>query len=160
MNPDGECRQPVLLLKSLKMNPQRFKSFFSKYINERIASTGLTESQAVFLLNLNCKEGISLKELTDRVGVHKSLTTRMIKLLIEEGFIINTAESGKEYSVVLTKKGSSAQRIIDKAMSELFDMILEDLSDDEITLLYEILFKVRDKMERLSEDGTSVENDS
>ena len=84
----------------------------------------------------------------------------MIKLLIEEGFIINTAESGKEYSVVLTKKGSSAQRIIDKAMSELFDMILEDLSDDEITLLYEILFKVRDKMERLSEDGTSVENDS
>lgn len=152
MVPDGECRESIMLLKSLKMNPQRFKSFFGKYISERIASTGLTESQAIFLVHLDNAEGISLKELTDRVGVHKSLTTRMIKILVDEGFIVNNAGSGKEYSVVLTEKGSSTKKLVEQVIEELFDMILDGLSDEEVTQLFNILEKIRDKMVELSED--------
>ncbi|MCL1811243.1 MAG: MarR family transcriptional regulator [Methanomassiliicoccaceae archaeon] len=92
----------------LDVHPQPFKSFFSRFINDRIVDTGLTESQIVFLMILNESEGMSLKRMTEMVGVHKSLTTRAVKHLMSNGFVVNTAESGKEYSVVLTAKGLGA----------------------------------------------------
>lgn len=149
MEPKDATRSRAIVQKFLNMHPQPFKSFLSRFINERICETGLTESQIVFLAILDKKKGMSLKEMTDRVGVHKSLTTRAVKLLLSNGFVVNNLESGKEHSIMLTAKGVKAKETAIDAFSELFDLILEDLSEEEMMMFETSLIKIRRKMEEL-----------
>jgi len=132
------------------MNPQPFKSFISRFITERIGETGLTESQAVFLMILDDDRGASLKEVTERVCVHKSLTTRAVKHLLGAGLAANIAESGKEHSIVLTEKGMEAKMRVSAAFDELFGILMEDLTDEEFTAMERALAKIKRKMEELS----------
>jgi len=143
-------RSRALAERLLDMHPQPFKSFFRRFINERISGTGLTESQIIFLMVLDKEKGISLKEMTDMVGVHKSLTTRAVKHLLENGFITNISESGKEHSIILTAKGIKAKRTATQAFSELFDLIFEDLTEEELAVMEQVLSKTRRKMDELS----------
>jgi DNA-binding MarR family transcriptional regulator len=106
----------------------------------------------VFLVMLDENKGMSLKEMTERIGVHKSLTTRAVKHLLENGYVINASESGKEYSIVLTPKGKAAKRTAFCAFSELFEMILEDLTEEELEIMERVLLKIRRKMEDLSSE--------
>jgi Transcriptional regulators len=135
----------------LEMNPQKFKSFLSREINEKISHLDLTESQALFVLVLNKDNGLSLKEMTDRLGVHKSLTTRMTKHLIGSGFAINTAESGREYSVVLTKKGLEAKKVISKAFEDIWSLVFQELTPEEREMLHLIFVKIHNRIRELSE---------
>jgi len=150
MGSKDATRSRVIVERFLNFHPQPFKSFFSRFINERISKTGLTESQIIFLTILDKKRGMSLKEMTDRIGVHKSLTTRAVKHLLENGFVINTLDSGKEHSIVLTAKGVKAKEAAIKAVSELFDLILEDLTEEELATMEQAMLKMRQKVEELS----------
>ena len=150
MEPKDATRSRAIVERFLNVHPQPFKSFFSRFINERIGETGLTESQIVFLTILDKKMGMSLKEMTDRVGVHKSLTTRAVKHLLEKGFVINTLESGKEHSIVLTAKGVKAKEVAIQAFSDLFELILEDFTEEELAVMEKSMLKIRQKVEELS----------
>jgi len=149
MDPDSSARSQVLVQKFLDMHPQPFKSFFSRFINERIENTGLTESQIVFLTILDEKKGMSLKEMTERIGVHKSLTTRAVKHLQENGFVIDIADSGKEHAIVLTVKGGKAKETAVRALAELIELLFEDVTDEELAVMEQTLSKIRRKMEDL-----------
>jgi len=159
MEPKDASRSRVLVERLLDMHPQPFKSFFRRFINERICDTGLTESQIVFLTVLDKEKGMSLKEMTDKVGVHKSLTTRAVKHLLENGFIVNISESGKEHSIVLTAKGVKAKKTAIQAFSELFDLIFEDLTEEELAFLERILSKTRHKIDELSSQEQTSDDD-
>jgi len=150
MEPKDATRSRALVERLLNMHPQPFKSFFSRFINERISETGLTESQIIFLLVLDKKNGMSLKEMTDMIGVHKSLTTRAVKHLIRKGYVVNTLESGKEHSIVLTAKGVKMREIAVQAFSDLFDIILEDFSEEELAVMEQSMLKIKRKMEELT----------
>ena len=152
MVPNDAPRSGAFMERLLDMHPQPFKSFFSRFINHHICETGLTESQIIFLMALDTERGMSLKEVTEIVGVHKSLTTRTVKHLLAHGFVVNTAESGKEHSIVLTAKGVEARRTAARAFGELFELILEDVTDEELAMMEQTLLKIRQKMEELSSD--------
>jgi DNA-binding MarR family transcriptional regulator len=132
------------------MNPLQFKTFISKFITERVGETGLTESQIVFLIILDKEKGLSLKEMTERVGVHKSLTTRSVKHLIDNEFVVNISESGKEHAIVLTAKGARAKDSANRAFCELFEFVFEDVTDEEFAVFEEVMSKIRRRMEEIS----------
>jgi len=155
MEEESDARSHAFVQRFLDMHPKPFKTFFSRFINERIVETGLTESQIVFLTVLNEEEGMSLKDMTEMVGVHKSLTTRVVKHLSDMGFVINIAESGKEHAVVLTEKGTKAKETALRALGELFALLLEDLSDDELAAMDQVMTKIRQKMDELSSKDMS-----
>ena len=137
------------------MNPQRLKSFMMRYVGEKISNTGLTESQAVFVLVLDAEKGMSLKDITESQGVHKSLTTRMIKYLISNGYAENVSESGKEYSVVLTPKGVEAKVVAQREFRSLWDLILEGLTDEEVELFNLVQHKIIERIKELSEQESN-----
>lgn len=129
------------------LNPTKFKMYFAKKINERLGGLGLSEGQVFFLIALDRKTGMSLKELTEEVGVHKSLTTRMVKYLIENGFVEDLTESGKEYSAVLTAKGKKAKDDTIEALEAVMSDIFQDLTDEDMDSLMSISEKIMKRME-------------
>lgn len=129
------------------VNPTRYKLFFTKQIDRRISDLGLSEGHLYFILSLDGKQGISLRELTERVHVHKSLTTRMVRSLIENGFAMDAHESGKEYSVVLTKKGEYAKERSIQALKEVGELIMGGLSKDDLDNFLNIIEKIHRRMD-------------
>lgn len=133
-------------------NPTRYKLFFTRQIDDRIGDLGLSEGQIYFLFSLDREKGISLKELTEKVGVHKSLTTRMIKSLIENGFAVDKKESGKEYCVVLTDKGEKAKERCVDATKEIITTVMGSIPKDELESFFRILDKIHVKMEEMDSE--------
>lgn len=139
------------------INPTKFKIFFTKKINERLENIGLTEGQVFFLIALDRSHGHSLKELTDEVGVHKSLTTRAVRSLIDNGFAVDMTESGKEYSLVLTEKGKKAKKDAAAAVREVMCDIFRDLDESDVDDLIRIMGKIH---ARIESDGNAVQPES
>ena len=92
-------------------------------------------------------EGISLKDLTIMVDVNKSLTTRIVKQLIEKGLVENKSGSAKTYSIYLTDKGKDARELIIDATKKVNRDMVVYLSDDEKKVLKGIMEKIRKKVD-------------
>jgi DNA-binding MarR family transcriptional regulator len=160
MDTESAARSKAFVQRFLDMHPQPFKSFFSRFINERVGETGLTESQIIFLAILDEEKGKSLKEMTEMIGVHKSLTTRAVKHLLENGFVDNISDSGKEHAVVLTKKGAEAKETAVRALEELMELLLENVTNEELAAMEQTLSKIRDNMEELlSKEGAPADRE-
>lgn len=136
------------------MNPTRYKLFLMRQIGRRVADLGLSEGYLHFLLALDAENGISLRELTKKAGVHKSLTTRMVKGLIGNGFVVDTREGGKEYSVILTEKGLEAKRRYAEAHEDVVRLLLDPLSEDERRELFRIVGRIHERMEEMERRDT------
>jgi DNA-binding MarR family transcriptional regulator len=130
-------------------NPTRYKLFFTKHIDKRLNSIGLSEGHLYFILALDENKGMSLKEMTEKVQVHKSLTTRAVRNLIDNEFAKDLKESGKEYSLVLTEKGKHAKEKSIRALAEVTDMILGGLSKEELDELGSMVRKIQCRMDEV-----------
>jgi len=139
-------------------NPIRYKLFFTKHIDERLNRIGLSEGHLYFILALEGDKGISLKEMTEKVQVHKSLTTRAVRDLIDNEFAKDLKESGKEYSLVLTEKGKYAKERSIRALKEVTEMILGGLSQDELEGLQATVRKIQRRMDEI--DRKELEGNS
>jgi len=97
------------------INPREIKSFVDKKLSSPLAEMGLTPSEGLYLKEIGHMDGISLKVLSEQLGVDKALTTRKVSSLIEKGFVKNTS-TGHEYSLCLTEKGEAALSCIEKEL--------------------------------------------
>lgn len=152
MNSQEERDAIICMLGSPEMNPQRFKSFFSRHMNEALEHIGLTESQAIFIKVLSDNEGQSLRVITDKVCMDKSLTTRTIKTLMDKGWIENVSEVGNEHSIVLTDEGAKIKAVADEVFHGLVREILKDIDDDELPILYNAMRKMINTISKMSEE--------
>ena len=107
---------------------------------------GLKRTHGQFLKTIYDNEGLSLKELSNEMYVDKSLTTRVIKSLIDNGFVINMNNESREYRLYLTDKGNDAVSKIEKIVNDAWDELLSELTDDEMETLTRIHMKINEKL--------------
>ena len=86
------------------INPRAIKNYIEKRVSQTSESMGLKRTHGQFLKTIYDNEGLSLKELSNEMYVDKSLTTRVIKSLIDNGFVINMNNESREYRLYLTDK--------------------------------------------------------
>ena len=79
------------------INPRAIKNYIEKRVSQTSESMGLKRTHGQFLKTIYDNEGLSLKELSNEMYVDKSLTTRVIKSLIDNGFVINMNNESREY---------------------------------------------------------------
>lgn len=144
---NGAIPDEISLANAMFINPQRYKSFYIKLVRERLKETKLTESSLFFIVVLDDKKGISLKELSCDVGVDKSLTTRMIRHLMDLGYVKKGKGPGKEYSVTLTEEGLKARKKGKEVVDEVSEFLTSDFSEEEKHHMGSVLAKLVRKME-------------
>lgn len=128
------------------INPRAIKNYIEKRVSQTSESMGLKRTHGQFLKTIYDNEGLSLKELSNEMYVDKSLTTRVIKSLIDNGFVINMNSESREYRLYLTDKGNDAVGKIDKIVNEAWDELLSELTDDEMETLARIHMKINEKL--------------
>ena len=128
------------------INPRAIKNYIEKRVSQTSESMGLKRTHGQFLKTIYDNEGLSLKELSNEMYVDKSLTTRVIKSLINNGFVINMNNESREYRLYLTDKGNDAVSKIEKIVNDAWDELLSELTDDEMETLTRIHMKINEKL--------------
>lgn len=128
------------------INPRAIKNYIEKRVSQTSESMGLKHTHGQFLKTIYDNEGLSLKELSNEMYVDKSLTTRVIKSLIDNGFVINMNNESREYRLYLTDKGNDAVSKIKKIVNDAWDELLSELTDDEMETLTRIHMKINEKL--------------
>ncbi len=128
------------------INPRAIKNYIEKRVSQTSESMGLKRTHGQFLKTIYDNEGLSLKELSNEMYVDKSLTTRVIKSLIDNGFVINMNNESREYRLYLTDKGNDAVSKIKKIVNDAWDELLSELTDDEMETLTRIHMKINEKL--------------
>lgn len=144
---NGEIPDEISLANAFFINPQRFKSFYTKLVRERLKETKLTESSMFFVIVLDDKVGMSLKDLSGFVGVDKALTTRMIKGFVDAGYVKKEKGPGNEYSVTLTEKGMEMRMKGKEIVEDIMKYLTSDFSEEEIRSMNSIVSKLVKKMD-------------
>ena len=128
------------------INPRAIKNYIEKRVSQTSESMGLKRTHGQFLKTIYDNEGLSLKELSNEMYVDKSLTTRVIKSLIDNGFVINMNNESREYRLYLTDKGNDAVSKSEKIVNDAWDELLSELTDDEMETLTRIHMKINEKL--------------
>lgn len=128
------------------INPRAIKNYIEKRVSQTSESMGLKRTHGQFLKTIYDNDGLSLKELSNEMYVDKSLTTRVIKSLIDNGFVINMNNESREYRLYLTDKGNDAVSKIEKIVNDAWDELLSELTDDEMETLTRIHMKINEKL--------------
>jgi DNA-binding MarR family transcriptional regulator len=86
-----------------------------------------------YLFILEKSEGISLHELSRKIGNDKAMTTRTIKRLIELEYVYKVGKDGdcRAYQLYLTEKAKAILPQIHGEIREIVNLITVDLSQEE-----------------------------
>ena len=116
------------------------QSIFSHKLRELEFGSG----QYDFFLIISRHEGISQKELSDRLYVEKSTTAKAVKYLAAKGYITNrkTGDDKRYSALFLTEKGRKAAEEVEAVFSDILEVFSKDIPDSDMDQTVETMKKV------------------
>ncbi len=127
------------------ITPRAIKQYLDKKLTSKIEPLGLQGSQGPYLMTIAEVPGSSMKEVSAYLMVDKSITTRTIGALIDAGFVSNNSEDARRYSLVLTDKGKDAVKVIKDTSNRIWEELLSDLTEEEMTVFKSAVDKINSK---------------
>lgn len=125
---------------------------FSRALEKLTSKHGVTSGQWRFLRVLWEEDGISQRELSNRVGTKEASTVRAIKGLIASGFVTRKpcADDKRKLRIKLTPKGRQLQAKLIPMVVTVNERALRGLSAKDIDTARRVLART---YENLQKDG-------
>ena len=107
-----------------------------------------------FLIDENDKNCISQDLITKSLGIDKASTTRTIKKLIKQGYIIRTRDKKdkRAYNLSLTEEGKNLKLQVMKIMMEWTNIVYDGITQEEVDILHKITSKMTDNIKKYKEE--------
>ena len=123
-----------------------------RFVEEQLAANGLTDATWTPLLHLRAwGDGVTQKELAERVGLDGSSLVRLLDILEGKGWVERRADAADRRSkrIFLTAEGNQAVDQIRATMLEAERSLLQDLDEAEIEAMLGSVNKVRARIEQM-----------
>lgn len=123
---------------------------------------GLSSGLMPYLFVLEKSEGVSLHELSRKIGNDKAMTTRTIKRLIALDYVDKVGKDGdcRAYQLYLTAKAKAILPQMHGDVQEIVDLISADLSAEEkavtLTAMKKILMRTQQLRAEEEIDGKNI----
>lgn len=104
----------------------------------------LSSGSYPFLLQLEQEEGISLEQISKKLNVDKSMSTRTVQKMEAQSYLSKIPDSGdsRAFRLYLTEKARECIPAIHAEIENWIDQITEGLSEDEKNMALELLKKI------------------
>lgn len=135
--------------RDLFISPKKMRSFMNAQVNRLLKDKEFKASHIPFILEIGNHEGVSMKDLCTLTGADKGLTTRVVKALIENGFVENRSERSRTYELSLSEKGREAYRFSEAAMERILGQLLECLDEKDIEDIRRVSAKLDKRLDEL-----------
>jgi len=114
---------------------------FSRALERRTLPHGVTSGQWRFLRVLWMEQGLTQRELSQRVGMREPTTVVAIKSLERSAFVrrVRSRDDKRKVHVFLTPLAESLAAILLPAVAEVNTIATQGMSDDEVVTLRRLL---------------------
>jgi DNA-binding MarR family transcriptional regulator len=114
------------------------------HIAKKLEIYKIGRGQLSFLMTLYNRDGVSQENIARNLKIDKSTVARAIKKLMEEGYVIKERDTSdrRAYKVFLTEKAKIIKPKIINIVSEWFESLLSDFTEDERKILIIFLKKI------------------
>lgn len=131
-----------------------------RLVEEQLAASGLTDATWTPLIHLRAwGDGVTQKELAERVGLDSSSLVRLLDILEGHGWVERRADPADRRSkrIFLTAEGNAAVDRIRTTMLQAELAMLQDLNETEVDAMLGGVNKIRARMEQMHAErcGTS-----
>ena len=168
----GDRRIPLMLKERFYLFVLRINSI-SKYINKLkfdfAPQLGVKNVHIFWLYELYIHpEGLTASELASRAMISRSLISREIENLQENGYIeMQKNSKGKRMNynalITLTEKGTELAKNVSKKGMEVQSRVNQGISEEELIIFYSTLEKLQNNLKALSDEweqkGICVDED-
>lgn len=123
---------------------------FTRSLEHRLRSHGISLSMWYFLRLLWEKDGATQKELSDELGLMQPTTVTAMDNMEKSGLIERrrNATDRRKVNIFLTRKGAALKDKLLPYAAEVNRAALQDLSEKESRLLQDILIRIIDSLGR------------
>ncbi len=113
------------------------------HMNNELKKYNIGIGQIYFLKKLYKKDGINQEHLAESLTFSKATSTRAIKKLEKEGYIIRKKDNTdkRAYNVFITKKGKKLENIFKNISSDWTEILLSGFTENERELFINFLKK-------------------
>ncbi|AFA47183.1 MarR family winged helix-turn-helix transcriptional regulator [Acetobacterium woodii] len=124
------------------------------HLDKALKKFDLSSGLMPYLFILEKNEGVSLHQLSTKIGNDKAMTTRTIKRLIELDYVYKIGKEGdcRAYQLYLTKKSKAVMPQILKEIQMIVDLITVDLSAEEKKITMAALKKISMRTQQLRDE--------
>ena len=123
-----------------------------RFVEEQLAANGLTDATWTPLLHLRAwGDGVTQKELAERVGLDGSSLVRLLDILEGKGWVERRADAADRRSkrIFLTTEGNQAVDNIRATMLEAELSMLQDLDEAEVEAMLGGVQKIRSRIDQM-----------
>ncbi|MCH7542958.1 MAG: MarR family transcriptional regulator [Proteobacteria bacterium] len=126
---------------------------FSKVLSARISAHGVTIGQWYFLRVLWEEDGLTQRELSQRVGMMEPTTVTALNGMEKRDYVrrVRSTEDRRKVNVFLTRKGRSLRNKLLPFAIEVNRLATEGVSEDDLENLRATLRHMRDRLQAESE---------
>ena len=129
--------------------PNRLKRFYENRLNTFLRDYGISSECIPYLMVLAGTDSCSLKELTERTGLDRAHTTRVMSKLIGRGYAVDTDPAGKSYAASLTAEGKALTEAIRRETAEVSASLLSCFTPEEQAQWDVLWNKMEDRIDEL-----------
>lgn len=123
-------------------------------INKKLEGVDIGSGQHDFLYVISNNEGISQKELSNRLKIGKATTAKAVKNLMKSGYIKREKDikDKRFYKLYLTEKGMDIKPLVNSTFQELIEIYSKGFTVEECTQVLKVLEKILDNVYNAARD--------
>ena len=117
----------------------KLKKLIQKEMSIPVKPYGLGSNHAMYLLQLYIyRDGLTLKKLSDNLGVDKANTTRVIADLDAKGYTVNDVADNnvRKYNVFLTDEGRVVAKEVYDFVTDMRAKMVSTITVDELECFF------------------------
>lgn len=132
---------------------------FTRALQSRIASHGVTMGQWLFLRALWHEDGITQRELSQRVGMMEPTTVTALNGMERRDLVqrVRNPHDRRKVNIFLTPKGRSLRDVLLPCAMEINQHALRGIPDDELARTIELMQRVMENLREFNTVGEEVE---
>jgi MarR family transcriptional regulator, organic hydroperoxide resistance regulator len=121
---------------------------FSRALQRRIAGHGVSMGQWFFLRVLWERDGLTQRELSQRVGMMEPTTVTAVSSMERRGFVsrVRNPHDRRKVNIFLTDRGRELRDVLLPCAAELEETALRGISDTDAERVMAVLLKVMDNI--------------
>lgn len=123
---------------------------FQNHLKATIAPYGVSLGMWYFLRVLWEEDGLTQRELSDRVGTMEPTTLTALRSMEKKNLIVRqrNAVDGRKINVFLSDKGRKLEAVLLPQSARIVEQAVQDFSETERALLHRALVRVRENLGR------------
>lgn len=134
---------------------QLFNELYNKFMERYIESnsykncfSNMSYKETSYLSEIHIHKGISLVDLSKKMGVTKSAVSQIITKMIKKGYVEKRVSplDKREFNLFLTENIEEVYKENDIALNKIFDYSLSFISKEEKKIFCSLLLKINENL--------------